>query len=358
MERSELEDRAAGCLAGVAIGDAMGLPTQFMRPEDIEAEFGSIDGFERAPGWHPYGDHQAGSVTDDTEQTLALADELLSRGGHLTTEAAATALLGWAKERGLLESDQIGPSTGEALRRIESGTDPDRTGFKGVTNGASMRISPVGIVNPRSDQGSKNELVGEVQTACRATHNTPVAISGAAAVAGAITEGVSGTSDLGRIIQAGKQVGKMAYGKVEKELPAPEELDKQTALEVMSGRVSPSLNERIDFAIEVVRGSKKKEVPRRLYDLVGTGVRTIETVPAAFALLAATEGGPIEAVKLAANAGGDTDTLGAIAGGIAGAHAGLSGFPGEYLAKVEAVNDLNIEDYAEKLVELRLKRGE
>ena len=358
MERTELEEKAAGCLAGVAIGDAMGLPTQFMTPKDIESEFGEIDGFERAPAWHPYGNRRAGSVTDDTEQTLALADELLKRGGNLTPEAAAAALLGWAKDRGLLETDHIGPSTGEALRLIDSGMDPDRTGSKGVTNGASMRISPVGIASPWPGYRPQNELVEEVQAACRATHNTPVAISGAAAVAGAITAGVSGTSGVGEIIQTGKELSKTAYEKVEEELPDPEELDKKTTLEVMSGRVSPSVKERIDFAVEVARGSKTEKVARRLYDLVGTGVRTIETVPAAFALLAVTEGDPLKVVKLAANVGGDTDTLGAIAGGIAGAHAGLSGFPKKYLEKVEAINDLNIENYAEKLVRLRLKRGE
>ncbi len=352
MRRSELEDRAAGCLAGVAIGDAMGLPTQFMTPEEVESEFGWIDGFAAAPSWHPYGDHPAGSVTDDTQQTLALADKLLETEDPLTPAAAAEALLNWAKERGLLDTDFIGPSTGRALKRIDAGGSPERSGFRGFTNGASMRISSIGIVNPLMNAESEKELIKDVRAVCKPTHNTPIAISGATAVAGAIAQGISGTSDVNTIVETGKGLGKKSYHEARDHLPSPAEVNEEMILEVLSGRTSPSLKERIEFAVEAVRGVARKKVPRRLYDLVGTGVDTIETVPAAFALLAVTGGEPVEAVRLAANAGGDTDTLGAITGGIAGARTGLSGFPKEYLEKVEAVNDLNIELYAEKLVEL------
>ncbi len=358
MKKSKLKDRAAGCLAGVAIGDAMGMPTQFMAPEEIESEFGWIDGFVAAPSWHPYSEHPAGSVTDDTQQTLALADKLLETGDHLTPESTAEALLDWAKGRGLLDTDFIGPSTGRALKRIDAGGSPERSGFKGHTNGASMRIGSIGIVNPLLNPEAEKELIKDVRAVCKPTHNTPIAISGATAVAGAIAQGISGSSDVDIIVETGERLGKKSYREAKDQLPSPAEVDEEMILEVLSGRTSPCLKERIEFAIEAVRGEDRKKLPRRLYDLVGTGVNTIETVPAAFALLAATGGEPDEAVRLAANAGGDTDTLGAITGGMAGARTGLSGFPEEYLEKVETVNDLNIELYAEKLVELRLKRGE
>ncbi len=352
MERSELENRAAGCLAGVAIGDAMGLPTQFLTPEEIESEFGWIDGFVAAPSWHPYSDHPAGSVTDDTQQTLALADKLLETGDPLTPAATAEALLDWAKGRGLLDTDFIGPSTGRALKKIDAGGKPERSGFKGHTNGASMRISSIGIVNPLLNSESEKELIKDVRAVCKPTHNTPIAISGATAVAGAIAQGILGTSDVDTIVETGKRLGKKSYHEAKDQLPSPAEVNEKMILEVLSGRTSPSLKERIELAVEAVRGEDRKNLPRRLYNLVGTGVNTIETVPAAFALVAVTEGEPVEAVRLAANAGGDTDTLGAIAGGISGAYTGLSGFTEEFLRKIEVVNNLNIEQYARRLVKL------
>ena len=59
-------------------------------------------------------------------------------------------------------------------------------------------------------------------------------------------------------------------------------------------------------------------------DLVGTGVASQQSVPAAFAVLEVAEGDPWQAAVISANLGGDTDTIGAIAAGMAGACAGMA----------------------------------
>src|SRR5258708_34107922 len=74
--------RAAGALYGLAVGDALGMPTQSLPREQIVASYGAlIDGFEPAPPDHPLAAGMpAGSVTDDTAQALLLA-RLLAEGG-------------------------------------------------------------------------------------------------------------------------------------------------------------------------------------------------------------------------------------------------------------------------------------
>ena len=66
-----------------------------------------------------------------------------------------------------------------------------------------------------------------------------------------------------------------------------------------------------------------------IYTLVGTSLATQESVPAAFAVLAAEPADPWQACLLAASLGGDCDTIAAMAGAIAGACHGVTAFPPE-----------------------------
>ena len=59
---------AHGALAGLALGDALGMPTQAMSPEQIRAVYGRITGLVDGDASQPYAPGMpAGSVTDDTE---------------------------------------------------------------------------------------------------------------------------------------------------------------------------------------------------------------------------------------------------------------------------------------------------
>ena len=73
-------DRARGALYGLAIGDALGMPTQLLSRRQITARWGPLlTGFEPAPPGHPIAAGMpAGAVTDDTEQAVLLGRLLLS----------------------------------------------------------------------------------------------------------------------------------------------------------------------------------------------------------------------------------------------------------------------------------------
>ncbi|GAB1363040.1 hypothetical protein MASR1M32_22760 [Rhodobacter sp.] len=129
-------------------------------------------------------------MTDDTEQALLLAGLLIEGGGRLDEKAWANALIGWeADVRGRGLRDLLGPSSKRALEALLAGTPASETGLTGTTNGAAMRIAPVGIATPPGDLPA---LVAAVQAACRVTHATREAIAAAAAVAAVISQGIDG----------------------------------------------------------------------------------------------------------------------------------------------------------------------
>ena len=184
--RETMLDRAMGALLGGAPGDALGMPTQLLSPAEIRSAYGFVDRFFAATHDHPVSRGlPAGTVTDDTEQALLLGRILLESGPAFDHRRWINALLDWendVKARG--SYDLLGPSTKRAIDAINEGVDPEEAGRNGDTNGAAMRIAPVGILMPTE---LLDELVAKVAETCRATHNTSIAIASAAAVACAVS---------------------------------------------------------------------------------------------------------------------------------------------------------------------------
>jgi ADP-ribosylglycohydrolase len=329
---STARDRARGALYGLAIGDALGMPTQLMSHEEVIACFGVLDGFRAAPAGHPIASGlPAGSVTDDTEQALLLADALLAGGGHIESEDLARRLLAWAeraRERGSL--DLLGPSSSAAVAALIAGGPTAEVGRSGATNGAAMRITPVGLIISSDDLDALVDLVVE---ASRVTHHTGVAIAGASAVAAAVSGGVDGASiaeatTLGiRASDLGQRRGEWVAG--------------------------ASVARRIAWAIGLVDADDHDRSVRDVVELVGTSLATQESVPAAFAVLALHPDDPWQACLTAASLGGDSDTIAAMVGAIAGACHGMDSWPPDAVRAVRETNQLDLEMFAEKLLALR-----
>ncbi len=328
---STASDRARGALYGLAIGDALGMPTQLMSHEEVAACFGVLDGFREAPEDHPIAAGlPAGSVTDDTEQALLLADTLLTGGGHIDSEDLARRLVAWAeraRERGSL--DLLGPSTSAAVAAAVAGAPLDETRF-GATNGAAMRITPVGLIISTDDLDGLVDLVVE---ASRVTHHTGVAIAGAAAVAAAVSGGISGAS-----VAEATTLGIKAA-----------ELGQRRGEWVAGAAVA----RRIAWAIGLIDVNDHDRSVRDVVELVGTSLATQESVPAAFAVLALHPDDPWQACLTAASLGGDSDTNAAMVGGIAGACHGMDAWPPDAVGTVRETNPLDLEIVAEKLLALR-----
>jgi ADP-ribosylglycohydrolase len=344
----EMLMRARGALYGLAIGDALGMPTQMLSRAEIVRRWGPLlCGFEPAPPGHPIaGGMPAGAVTDDTEQAVLLARLLVRGRGTIDSRVLAAALTEWERamaERGSL--DLLGPSTKRAVAAILAGVPPEEAGATGTTNGAAMRIAPVGVAVPVARHGPTLEarlstLVDRTVMASSVTHNTGVALAGAAAVAAAVSAGVSGAT-----------------------------IAEATALGIQAARIAArrghwvageDVAARIEWATGLLAGHAQAggeaEAAELIYTLVGTSLATQESVPAAFAVLAAVPADPWRACRMAASLGGDCDTIAAMTGAIAGACHGAGSFPPEAIAVIDA-QGLGLAALAGELLALRDRGG-
>ncbi|NLB72801.1 MAG: ADP-ribosylglycohydrolase family protein [Firmicutes bacterium] len=324
--------RIAGALAGVAIGDAMGMPSEFMTREEIRHAYGRIEGFCTPRPGHIHAKMTAGRITDDTEQTLAII-EALDAHGRITPEVAGRAYLKWAEQTNAYESSVLGPSSRKALERLKAGEDPGDTGSGGSTVGAAMRVAPIGIANaPDLEKAAE-----EGYLSCLPTHGVNIAIAGACAVCCGVAAALTAQS-LDEVEDATLYGAR--YG---------ERLGIQWAGTLVSVR--------IELALAIVGESKDpEEAEDRLYTTCGVGMDPTELVPTAIGLLALHKGDPGKAVPAAANLGGDTDTLASIVGALAGAYSGIRAFPKGWVDTVQEVNNLDFEKLTAILVAVRERR--
>ena len=113
---------------------------------------------------------------------------------------------------------------------------------------------------------------------------------------------------------------------------------------------------RIQWATGLVGGLDPDAAAALIYTLVGTSLATQESVPAAFAVLAAVPGDPWLACRVAASLGGDCDTIAAMAGAVAGACHSADAFPQQARAVIDTQN-LGLPTLATGLYALR-QRGQ
>ena len=327
-DRAQELDRATAALFGLALGDAMGMPTQTLDRTNIQKRYGEITGFVDPFGGHPVSHGlAAGQVTDDTEQAVLLARRLIATPTWFDQRCWAEDLLSWergVRRRGLL--DLLGPSTKRALTALLDGAPSAETGREGTTNGAAMRILPVGVATPA---GCLEALVDCVEAVCRVTHNTGEAIAGASAVAAVVTKGVAGAAFANTLANA------------------------LTAAEIGQTRGYaagvPDMAARIERALSLAEQAD----PEIIAEEIGTSVASHHAIPAAFAIVRIAGDDPWQAALIAANIGDDTDTIGAIAAGMAAACRGVASIPTDALAHLRAVNTLPMEELAAGLLEIR-----
>ena len=309
------------------------MPTEMLSRPQIVARWGSLlTGFEPSSPGHPIAAGlPAGAVTDDTEQAVLLGRLLVAGRGTVDPRELAEALVSWERDmaaRGSL--GLLGPSTKRAVAAILAGAPPEQAGARGATNGAAMRIAPVGIAVPVSL--GLSTLVDRVVAASYVTHNTGVALAGAAAVAAAVSAGLDGAG-----------IGEATAFAVD-------------AAGIASGHghwvAGADVGARIEWATSLVAGRERAEAAELIYTLVGTSLATQESVPAAFAVAAAVPDDPWQACLLAASLGGDCDTIAAMVGAVSGACHGVGAFPSEALTVIDA-HGLGLTELADDLAALR-----
>jgi len=286
-----------GVLLGAAIGDALGMPYETSPPSfrNLRRDFA------RPNKMHPNSGLKPGSYTDDTQIAL-LASELLV-SGNFKQENYAQALKNMFVEKRLRFPDG---SVLSACRHMMK--DEKEPGCNSTTSGCIPLAVPFALAYP--EDFKRNEQLAQ---ACLVTHTNRGAIAGAIWLATLIRSTINGEND------PVKKAQKAAF------------LEDET----LGMKIGDALRYAADdtpFESAIV--------------MIGNDVSVYQTVPLAVYIISKF-GEDDDILHYAAQAGGNTDTLGFICGSWLGAEFGVSGLPEDLLLTLE--NREAIETMADRL---------
>ena len=329
------QERVLGALYGQALGDAMGMPSELWPRKRVKAHFGWIDRFLPGPAENNAACYfKQAEFTDDTSMALCLADAIIECEGDINADVIGKHILRWALDFDAFNKNVLGPTSKIALNAIRDGKPVSELENNGVTNGAAMRASPLGCLLPAT---RLEHFVEQVALASSPTHKSDLAIAGAVVIAWAVSRAIDGES-WQNIVDALPGIARYAQ-------------------EMKTTTFSASLAARIELALKTVREANGIEsASEQVYQLIGAGTSTIESVPAAIAMVELAGTDPNRCAILCANLGGDTDTIGAMATAICGALHGVQAIDPALKAELDAVNQLNFGHYCEKLLHFREQR--
>ena len=278
------EERAIGCLLGLAIGDALGTTLEFSARDSLPAVSDLIGGgpFNLKPGeW-----------TDDTSMALCLADSLLARRDldpadlisrfQRWRDCGHNSVTGHCFDIGITTSQSISRFAADG-NPLAGSLSPDAAG-----NGSIMRLAPVPIYF--SGDEAKAEIAAVLQG--RTTHGAPECLDACRLMTLIVVRLINGVS------------WQQAIAVEEADFPSP----KVKALAAGAWKI------------------------RKRPQIRSTGY-VIDTLEAALWAVETTSTFA-EAVLLAVNLGGDADTVGAVAGQLAGARYGYRGTPKKWIKRL------------------------
>jgi ADP-ribosylglycohydrolase len=283
-------------ILGTAVGDALGLPREGLSPGRARRLFGG------PPLRHRFF-FGRGMVSDDTEHTCLVGQALLA--APRDPEAFARALA-WGLRLWLLGLPAgIGLATLRSTLKLWAGFPPRHSGVRSAGNGPAMRAALLGVC--LGDDAGR--LRAHVRASTRLTHTDPRAERGALLVALAAHH----ASRIGPEAPDGNRI-----------LPS---------LRDGLGECDAELTGLLDqVADHLGRGAPAGELAAVLGQRRGVSGYVYRTVPLALYCWLRSPGDFRQAVEEAVHLGGDTDTTGAIVGGIAGAAVGADGIPHEWVA--------------------------
>jgi ADP-ribosylglycohydrolase len=317
-------DRILGCFKGIATGDAIGKQTETLAPDDILTWYpGGVRGFEGAPGevipryiGNSKHEWRFGETTDDTERTIAVARAII-RDQSVSHASIGREMLGCRK--------CVHPGVA-SLWEFHHAGDPARIATTHDGCGAAIRVAPVGVFH---NAANLDALVIGAREASISTHGGSLAIAAAAATAAAVSGAIDGAS-----AQQILSLAEWAAALAESRWP---------------GAGAPAFADAIRrshadlAALPVIRAG---DVATRWFP-----DSPLTIVPLALALATVMQSAE-EAILVATNVGGDSDSVASIAGAILGAR-----YPDtvneQWYTVVDQVNDHELETLGDQLVLLR-----
>ncbi|OEJ96852.1 ADP-ribosylglycohydrolase family protein [Streptomyces thermolilacinus] len=320
---------ATGTLVGLALGDAMGLPTEFIDIPRITSWYGP---------WRELPLPEPARVTDDTQMTLAVGRALRTAMEHgpLTPGRFAEPLreeyVAWARSPennrapgrtclvacGMLAAD--GPWQGAS-----------QTGSKGC--GANMRVAPVGLVPGLTEE----QRAGAAQLQAALTHGHPTALAASDLTAHAVHLLAEGAEPLGLVglLRSYAYENRSRYHETwlgdlwtRAHDPSPRHFVERGWDECLA------VLERVAAALRTANPETDPCL------LTGEGWIAEEALATALVCFLMFPQEPLTALRRAACTSGDSDSIACLAGAFAGAHLGVSAWPEAWAGRVEYRADL------------------
>jgi ADP-ribosylglycohydrolase len=344
-----LERRAVGCLAGAAVGDALGGATEGWEAHEIHAHFGgSVTGIVQSirharnevKPFSPFykGD---GHVTDDTLMTRVLVHAYSIKRDHLDAYDVESLMLPqivdektWVPEldrEDLLYHRLFLAEKWLVLKLRYGHADPRDAGVGNIVNcGAVMYIAPVGIANAGDPNGAYAEALD-----LTSAHQSSYGREAAGVLAAAIAEALNPDATVDSIVACALRLAKGATRTaIESVVETAAKLDgwQSGGLAELRAAFAPFDSVGDHYAAP----AQNARIPSRLH--------SIEELPIALGLLVAAGGDYAETVLGGVNYGRDSDSIASIGGALAGALGGADALRRDWVDEVSAASRIDIEE--------------
>ncbi len=307
----KIKSKVRGAIIGTAIGDALGMPVEGLKPETIKERYGKITKFiDSQQSIHRT--LKKGQWTDDTVMMMSMIKSLIN--GYINFEQIAKNHVKYFKA---FQNRGFGRSTRVSLNKISDGAYWWSAGKKdGAGNGVVMKMAPLGIAHYL---GMINiyDLISSIINISRMTHGDSRAAIAAILQAQAVSIALSG----GIFALRNFILNSVIYTQ---------------QLENILGSKTPKISESLNLGLENI----EHESLIGLRNIIGNGCFVVESFPFSFISILKFYKNPINLLIDVVNAGGDADTTGALVGMLIGASFGLTVFPYRFRKKLENYKNL------------------
>jgi len=288
MPATPSPEQFAGCLLGLAVGDAVGAPYEGLSADNIFWGYGTGPDLLEPPPDEPL------RYTDDTEMMVAVAETLADRGQVVEGPLCRAFAANYHPERGYGRGARL------VLEAMAGGRDWQKVAashFPGGSygNGAAMRVAPVGLLFCHD----LDRVTEEARLSALPTHVHPLGIEGAQLLAVAVA----------LALRPGP-LGRKAFYR---------ELRRRARSEEFRWALSAAARLR----------------PGDTISFLGSSLEAHRSVVTAIACFTCSPSSYEGAVARAIGLGDDTDTLAAMSGALVGAHLGVAAIPPRLLDRLE-----------------------
>ncbi|MGQ4875197.1 MAG: ADP-ribosylglycohydrolase family protein [Promethearchaeia archaeon] len=309
-----LREKFIGTILGVAIGDTLGHPFEGILREEILAKFENFEDYIKK--------HRSlfKTYTDDTQLTLHTAQALID-GYGLKLETLIREYIRW------LDDPPIGAGYGciSSIRKLRYGIPWEEAASNSGGNGTAMRVSPIGLFY-RKDPDT---LKSAAEISSRITHSHPAASAAAIVIARAVSYLVEKSPS------KNFSVDEFFYTIIE---PIRNSNNKiwEEFIEILE-KVRKNLHISIEAGLIKFSQAGVKS-PYFIQEYLGKAFvhpYALSTVACAIFIFLKNLHSFRDCIYTLSTAGGDSDTVGAIGGSLAGAFFGLSNIPNDLIKLVK-----------------------